>query len=133
MLTRISPETKGLVRKQGDIAARIDEILKRKHLKQGDLARRVNMKKSQVSNILAGNANLTLRTITRLELALGEEIVRIPSSTVCIHTESIKMSLTALQISYSVHDADEEMTLSPSKVKDGFITKYVTLNSTGTA
>lgn len=38
------------------------------------------MKESQLSKILAGNANLTLKTITRLEVALHEEIVVIPES-----------------------------------------------------
>ena len=78
LVEELSPETRRFVRKQGDIAARISGLLKEKNLKQADLAKMLDMKKSQVSKILAGNANLTLKTISRIETVLGDDVIRVP-------------------------------------------------------
>jgi len=54
----------------------VNEILVSKSMTQRDLARQLNMPDSQLSRILAGNENITLKTIARLESALGEDVVR---------------------------------------------------------
>jgi len=78
LLDEISPEIKKYVQKQGEIAAQIAEILTARNMTQKELAQQLNMKESQLSKILAGNANLTLRTITKIESALGVDVIQIP-------------------------------------------------------
>jgi len=76
----VPPEIKLFVRMQGVIAERIATILNNLNISQKDFAKKLGMKESQLSNILAGNANLTLKTITRLEVALDEVIIVVPES-----------------------------------------------------
>lgn len=78
LVKSIPEETKKLVQKQGDIAVRISKILKRKGITQREFANYLGMKESHLSKILSGQVNLTLKTIVRLEIALGENIVEIP-------------------------------------------------------
>lgn len=66
-----------LEKRQQEIAARIAVILERKNWSQQDLADAVSKGKSYVSAILAGESNLTLKTITLLENALNERIIEI--------------------------------------------------------
>jgi transcriptional regulator with XRE-family HTH domain len=60
-----------LFRKQMDIAAQIDTYLKEKGWTQRQLAEKSGLRPSQLSKILSGNANPTLRTITNIEEALS--------------------------------------------------------------
>lgn len=74
----IPAEVKKYVQKQGDIAVQIATILKNKGIKQKEFAKQIGMKESQLSKILAGNANCTLKTIVKIEAALGEDIITVP-------------------------------------------------------
>ena len=56
----------------------IGAILKAKGITQKQLAKKIGMKESQLSKILAGNANCTLKTITKIEHALDEDIIAVP-------------------------------------------------------
>ncbi len=78
IVKNIPEETKKLIEKQGDIALLISKFLKKKGITQREFAARLAMKESRLSKILSGEVNLTLKTIVKLELALGEEIIRIP-------------------------------------------------------
>jgi len=86
LLQQVPPETRKLVQKQDEIAVQISSILKQKGLSQKGFAKNIGMKESQLSKILAGNANLTLKTISRIETALGEDIIAVLS------VNSIKIS-----------------------------------------
>ena len=57
------------------IADRIKAVLKAKGWTQRDLARKMEMTDSYVSEILAGKQNLTIRTISALEKALGTSLI----------------------------------------------------------
>ena len=70
--------TKKYVQKQGEIAAQISTILKDRSIKQKEFAKMLDMKESQLSKILAGNANLTLKTIAKIEAELDADIIQIP-------------------------------------------------------
>lgn len=61
--------------KQMQIAAQIDNYLKKSSWTQKKLADRAGIGQSQLSKILAGEANPTLRTIANLEEALGKDII----------------------------------------------------------
>ncbi len=67
-----------LEKRQLEIAERIAMILERKGWNQQDLADATSKGKSYISAILAGETNLTLKTILLLENALGERIIEIP-------------------------------------------------------
>jgi ribosome-binding protein aMBF1 (putative translation factor) len=49
--------------------------LKAQHLSQKNLAERVNVSPQQINKIVKGKENLTLETISKLELALGIRII----------------------------------------------------------
>jgi transcriptional regulator with XRE-family HTH domain len=51
------------------------DALKAQGLTQKDLAERLNVTPQQISKIVKGEENLTLETITNLELALGIHII----------------------------------------------------------
>jgi len=78
LLSKVPSDIKRFVRKQGEIAVQIGTILKAKGITQKQLAKKIGMKESQLSKILAGNANCTLTTITKIENALNEDIITIP-------------------------------------------------------
>lgn len=78
LLSKVPSDVKRFVRKQGEIAVQIGTILKAKGITQKELAQKIGMKESQLSKILAGNANCTLKTITKIENALNEDIITVP-------------------------------------------------------
>lgn len=72
---KISPFTRQFIKKQGEFAAKIDELLESTGMTQRELAEKLGKKESYVSRILAGWDNPTLKTITAFEVALGEDII----------------------------------------------------------
>ena len=66
---------KAVLKRQIAIGERISTILKDKGWTQRDLARKIEMKDSYVSAILAGQLNLTLKTIAILEAGLSEKLI----------------------------------------------------------
>jgi transcriptional regulator with XRE-family HTH domain len=77
LLNRVPPNTRQLVRKQNEIADRIFRCIKQRNITQKEFAQQLGMKESQLCKILGGNANLTLKTIVKIETVLQEEIVKI--------------------------------------------------------
>lgn len=71
-------EDEKFIQKQMDIAAQIDNYLKEKNWTQKKLADEAGLRPSQLSKIMAGEANPTLRTITNIEEALGKDIIVSP-------------------------------------------------------
>ena len=78
LLKKVPPEIKRLEKLQNEIALQISTALKNKGIRQKEFAKNIGMKESQLSKILSGNANLTIKTIAKIEVALGEDIIRIP-------------------------------------------------------
>lgn len=74
----LSSSDSRFIRKQMDIAAQIDTYLKETKLTQRQLAERAGLRPSQISQILAGLSNPTLRTIVSIEEALGKEVIVCP-------------------------------------------------------
>ena len=77
----MSPESKEQVELSVAIANRIYEILETKGMTQKDLAQRLGKTETEVSRWMSGTHNLTLSTICKIQLALGEEIVTVPTNT----------------------------------------------------
>ncbi|GAB4039234.1 helix-turn-helix domain-containing protein [Spirosoma gilvum] len=68
-----------LVNKLLDISERVHFLLKEKGMSQKDLAVTLNKSESEISKWLSGSHNFELKTIIRIESALKEEVVIIPS------------------------------------------------------
>jgi len=66
-----------LVRKRLEIAVRLDELLEERGWSARVLAQKAGMKESFLSRILHADANSTLKTLAKLEAALGEEIITV--------------------------------------------------------
>ncbi|MEX2573125.1 MAG: helix-turn-helix transcriptional regulator [Balneolaceae bacterium] len=72
------PVDEKFINKQMQIAAQIDNYLKEKGWTQKQLAEKSALHPSQLSQILAAEANPTLRTLTNIEEALGKDIIVSP-------------------------------------------------------
>ena len=68
------------VQLSAEIIARIDSILKEKHMTQRDLARKLGKSEAVISRWTTGFPNLTLRSIAELSCALQEPLIIVSSS-----------------------------------------------------
>jgi len=75
--SRISPETKMQVELSVAIANRIYDILEAKGMSQKDFARVLGKTETEVSRWLSGTHNLTLSTLSKISIALGEDIITV--------------------------------------------------------
>lgn len=103
-LERVPVETKAFVELYADILIRVNYLLEKKRLNQKGLAGLLEKNESEISKWLKGEHNLTLKTIAKLQVALGEEIIsvlpvpqskeedwkKVPNSKFCIYTENQK-------------------------------------------
>lgn len=72
-------DSKLFISKNLDITEQVHEILERKGWSQKDLARALGKQESEISKWLNGLHNLTLKTITKMEAILGEDIICTPA------------------------------------------------------
>jgi transcriptional regulator with XRE-family HTH domain len=56
-----------------DVQFRLHQIMKAKNISRTELAERLGVRKSRISNIFGHNSNITLETLGRVLHALGEE------------------------------------------------------------
>ena len=68
-------ENREWLNKSAAIALKVLDALKAQSLSQKELADRMNISPQQISKIVKGQENLTLETISNLELALGIQII----------------------------------------------------------
>lgn len=68
------------VKLSAEIIARIDSILKEKHMTQRDLARKLGKSEAVISRWTTGFPNLTLRSIAELSCALQEPLIIVSPS-----------------------------------------------------
>lgn len=78
MLTKVPEDVKALIDKQYDVAEQIDLLRKSKKMTQKALANTMGKNESYVSRVLAGIANLTLKSIIEFEIALDAKILLTP-------------------------------------------------------
>jgi ribosome-binding protein aMBF1 (putative translation factor) len=78
-------ENREWLRKSAAIAVRVLDALKSQNLSQKELAERMGISPQQISKIVKGQENLTLETISNLEIALGIKIIDNPNSGGAIH------------------------------------------------
>ncbi len=81
LLAQVPDDVARLVDRQMAIAVAIADAIDRSDFKtRKEFAQAIGMKPSMLSRILAGNANLTLKTITKIEAALETDIISITQS-----------------------------------------------------
>lgn len=71
----INPENRKFIEKNTDIVEEVYKILEDKGYSQNRLAELLDKSPSEVSKYLSGLHNLTLRSITKMEVALGANII----------------------------------------------------------
>ena len=71
----IDPNNRKFVEKNTDIVEEIYKIFEAKGYSQQDLAERLDKHPSEISKYLSGLHNLTLRSITKMEVALDCDII----------------------------------------------------------
>ena len=69
---KVPKETKIYVRKQGDFAVILADTLKRKKMSVKALSEKTGISVSRLNKILAGNENLTFKTISKIESVTGD-------------------------------------------------------------
>ena len=77
ILSRTPEATLRKIDKNLAIANRISEILNRQGKTQRELARALGKSESEISKWLTGLHNLELRTIYKIEAALGEDVIAV--------------------------------------------------------
>ena len=77
--TRYREENWAWLKKSAVIAVRVLDALKAQGLSQKELAERMKVSPQQINKIVKGQENLTLETISNLEMALGVQILDIVS------------------------------------------------------
>ncbi|MDX2250599.1 MAG: helix-turn-helix transcriptional regulator [Bacteroidia bacterium] len=77
-LAGIKPANRLFIQKNLDITEQVMAILKKKKMTQRDLAQLLRKSEPEVSRMLSGFQNLTLKTLTLLESVLGEDIFLTP-------------------------------------------------------
>ena len=75
--SQISPEIKKQLEISVSLSNRIYDILETKGMNQKDLAKLLGKTETEVSRWLSGTHNLTIATIAKISVALGEDIIRI--------------------------------------------------------
>ena len=71
----MSPEMKKQIELSVSIANRIYEILEAKGLSQKDFARLMGKTETEVSRWLSGTHNMTVATLAKITIVLGEDII----------------------------------------------------------
>lgn len=66
------------VEKSMDILDRIHDLMEEEDINQRQLAERLGKKETEVSRWINGVQNFTLKTLCRLEEALGQDIIKVP-------------------------------------------------------
>lgn len=75
---KILPENRIFVKKNLEISEQVTALLKEKNWTQKELAIRLRKSESEVSKLLSGLHNLTLKSISKLEAELGSDIIVTP-------------------------------------------------------
>ena len=95
VLSETPAEVHQFVRRHSELVLRIAELLEEKGWTQKDLAKKLGKNPSEISKWLSGEHNLTLRSLTKLEVELGADLIHIPrKSKFKVHsTKTIQLNL----------------------------------------
>lgn len=83
------PEINKLVEKNLAITQKVHSILEERNISQGEFAKMLNKKPSEISKWLTGMHNLTLKSIIKMEVALDVDLISIePTSAISLRQEA---------------------------------------------
>ena len=89
-LIEVTPEAKAYVDRSFQIADKIRYVLREKGWFQRDLAEALGKKEPEISRMLSGTHNFTLRTLARLEVALGTALITTPQR---VHEQTASITM----------------------------------------
>ncbi|MFN8366666.1 MAG: helix-turn-helix domain-containing protein [Candidatus Kapaibacterium sp.] len=131
-------ENRDWLRRSVEIALKVLDALEEQKISQKQLAKTLGVSAQYVSKIVKGQGNLSLETISKLERALGIELIQIPANQTSVQTqisdgkvENVPLqSTTHFLIHYSFQPLNKPEVVdfknSKSQVKRN---KYYTVNS----
>jgi len=99
---KVRDENRRFIERNLQISNQISEILVKKGLTQKDLACLLGKHESEISKILSGLHNITLKTITKIETVLSEDIIMTPSEASRKYT---KIEYVTLKVSANKNNA----------------------------
>ena len=70
-------ELKTQLRFSDSIAEKLDNLLKERGMSQRELAKNTGKTEAEVSRWLGGTHNFTLRTLAKISIALGEDLITV--------------------------------------------------------
>lgn len=76
-LAKIPPDVRKQVDMSWAIADKIDTLLKAKGMSQKEFAHLIGKTEPEVSRWLGGTHNFTLRTLAKISVVLGEDVIKI--------------------------------------------------------
>lgn len=94
MMEDLPADSKIFVDKSMAIASYISNVMRNREMKQKDLADRLGKSEAEVSKLLNGTHNYTLRSLSKLEAALDIEIIHVPSTYKFIMNHKTKLEMT---------------------------------------
>ena len=121
---RYRKENRAWLRKSQHIAVRILSVLDEKGMQQKELAEAMDVSPQQVSKIVKGKQNLSLKTISKLEAVLGVKLfeVPVPQFEMEVERKKIQTSISkkkSIAVKSSKDLSDMNMQLwTPSSTKD---------------
>jgi len=75
VIKSVPNHTRIFVKNSLDIVEYIHQLLESKNMTQRDLADKMEKSESEISKYLSGGHNLTLRTLAKIQDAIGEDII----------------------------------------------------------
>ena len=75
----VSKDSRQFISNSFNVINYIHRLLEKKNMSQKDLAKKLNKSESEISKILSPGHNITLKTLSKLEVALEENIIEIPT------------------------------------------------------
>ena len=108
--TRINPENNRFVSKNLQISNQISELLTKKGLTQKEFATMLGKQESEVSKWLSGLHNLTLKSITKMEAVLNEDILITPIEACATFT---KIKYVTLHVSATRNQLSRDVSQNP--------------------
>lgn len=122
ILQYISPEKKCYLKKHTAIVFRVKQLLKDKGYTQHAFAGKMGKQPSEISKWFKGEHNFTLKSITKMEAELGEDIINIPYRKQFIKADGGLFNLTMQINGHPTNHLQEAIEMSthfvytPSKV-----------------
>ncbi len=93
---RYRRENRGWLRKSQRIAVRILSVLNEKGMQQKELAEMMDVSPQQVSKIVKGKENLSLKTISKIEAVLGVRLfeVSVPKFEMNVERKGVRTNIS---------------------------------------